>query len=499
MFSLLSHLFDSFLQSLVHIFVYLFINCLILFEKGDLLTRTDKTQGDAKLHEQKRRKEQVGNELADQEEKLNNKKIQGFETRVTVDSKIPNKINPIPSDSIEFSTPASTTEVISQTKPVNPRQNGAFLPPEPAQGFPDSTNKMKPKPIGVIGGQLASSLCKSSSSQSSPRSSDESAKILTGPIQPPTSSLSQASLHHITTPGSQITSSSLHQPVFPSFGSDSQALSNQSSRIHQILKQQPMTQIRPSDASHKLPSSLFPQPPILSTVPGSAGTVPKESAFIPSALAPNPNPAPQQSKLLKWTQSISMDTKGTTSSSVGQADRDSTRTGTSTASDTVSTSVTPIGAPVTVDPVSAKWGVIAAPRLSPTPSEFKPGVQWKPKAELERGDKRSSLADDAKESADEEEPKGTQDSSVNGPISDRLPPAGIIRPPPGLSTASTFEPYTKTVDPQVVMLDSTMEQGATKQPSRQWLSLSGLKQTVSSLEIVNRVFNCQGLILKKFL
>ena len=453
---------------------------LILFEKGDLLTRTDKTQGDTKLLEQKRRKEQVGNELADAEEKLNNKKIQSFETRMPVDSNMPSKVNPVPCDNVEFPTPASTTDVISQGKPVNPRQNGQFLPPDPAQGFPDSTNKVKPKPIGVIGGQLAGSLSKSSS-QSSPRSTDESGNILTGSIQAPTSSLSQAPLHHIPTPGSQITSSSLHQPVFPSFGSDAQAMSNQSSRIHQILKQQPVTQIPRSDASHKLPSSLFPQPPILSTAPGAAGTVSKEPAFIPSALAPNPNPGPQQSKLLKWKQSISMDPKDTTTSTVSQTVGDNTKAGTSTASDAVSTSVTPIGAPVTVDPVSAKWGVIAAPRLSPTPSEFKPGVQWKPKAELERDDKRSGLADDAKESV-EQEPKSTQDSSVNGPLpaADRLPPAGIIRPPPGLSTANTFEPYNKTADPQVVMLDSTLEQGATKQPSKQWLSLSGLKQTVSS-------------------
>ena len=455
------------------------------FLQGDLLSRTDTAPVDAKLQELKKRKDPICKESIEPEEKLTSKKPPICETHIAMDSSKSIKVNKVGNSSIDFPTPSSTTEAVAQSISVNPRQNGSFMPADLVQGFPDSTGNAKPKAVGVIGGQLAGS--SKSSLQSSPRSSDDSSKILSGPIQPPVSSLNQTPLHHISTPGSQITSSSLHQPVFPSFGSDSQPpLSSQSSRINQLLQQQPIAQIRPGDTTHKLPSSLFPQPAILPSVAGAASTVAKEPAFIPTALPSNPNPAPQQSKLYKWTQSIPMDAKETPSPIVGQAERDNTRTGVSTTSETASTSITPIGGPVTVDPVSAKWGVIAAPRLSPTPSEFKPGVQWKPKAELERDDKRSSQVDDAKELTEQEkDPKILQDSGTNGrplPPTDRLPSAGIIRPPPGLSTANKFETHSKTVDPQVAVLEGTVDQGTTKLPSRHWLSLSGLKQTVGLLQ-----------------
>ena len=444
------------------------------------MSRTDTTPNDAKFQEQKRKQETVkGDELREPEVKLNDKNAQISETRVTADTNRPSKIVQMPSNNPEFPTSTSVTDALSQTKSIDPRQPTTFLPPDLIQGFPDNTHKVTAKPVGVIGGQLASSSPKPPS-QSSPRPLDESGKVLAGPIQAPASSLHQTPLHHIATLGSQIPSSSLHQTSFSSFGSNAQSLTSQSSsRMHQIIHQKPIPQTRPGDTSHSLPSSLFPQSSILASVSGAAVAVPKEQGFIPTALQ---NPAPQQSKLLQWTQAVSMEPNETTSSTVGKVERENTRVGTKTTPDVTSTSVAPITAPVTVDPVSAKWGVIAAPRLSPTPSEFKPGVQWKPKAELERDDKKSSQADDeAKESTEQEkDTQSVQDINLNGPqpAPDRLPSAGIIRPPPGLSTMGAFDTLSRTVDPQVGKMEHTLEQGTTKQSPKQWLSLSGWKQTV---------------------
>lgn len=447
---------------------------------SDLLSRTDTTPNDAKVQEQKRKQETVkGNEPREPEVKLSSKIVQTSETSVATDISNPSKIVQVPSSNPEFPTSTSVTDVLSQTKSIDPRQPNTFLPPDLIQGFPDNTHKVTPKPVGVIGGQLTSSSPKPQS-QSSPRPLDESVKVLAGPTQPPASSLHQTPLHHIATPGSQIPSSSLHQTSFSSFGSNPQSLTSQSSsRIHQIMHQKQIPQARPGDTSHNLPSSLFQQPSILTSVSGAAVAAPKEQGFIPTPLQ---NSAPLQSKLLQWTQAVSMEPNEPTSSTVGKVDRENTRAGTKTTPDVTSTSAAPVTAPVTVDPVSAKWGVIAAPRLSPTPSEFKPGVQWKPKAELERDDKKSSQADDeAKESTElEKDTNIVQDVNVNGPLpaSDRLPSAGIIRPPPGLSSMGAFDTLSRTVDPQVGKMEHKLEQGTTKQAPKQWLSLSGWKQMI---------------------
>ena len=101
---------------------------------------------------------------------------------------------------------------------------------------------------------------------------------------------------------------------------------------------------------------------------GSSMSTPLLATSLSSLLPQPPIPAnslsdgPQKSKLLQWTQpSSACNSEPTTPPSVDD-EKDGNKnilTG--------------------IDPVSAKWGVIAAPRLSPTPAEFKPGVPWRPR------------------------------------------------------------------------------------------------------------------------
>ena len=92
-------------------------------------------------------------------------------------------------------------------------------------------------------------------------------------------------------------------------------------------------------------SSLLPQPP-----------VPANSL----------SDGPQKSKLLQWTQPSATIVSASNSLPASPPSVD----------DEKEQNNLP---PRKVDPVSAKWGVIAAPRLSPTPAEFKPGVPWRPR------------------------------------------------------------------------------------------------------------------------
>ncbi|XP_065659668.1 myb-like protein X isoform X4 [Hydra vulgaris] len=125
--------------------------------------------------------------------------------------------------------------------------------------------------------------------------------------------------------------------------------------IHHYLQQ--ISQVSVPDVSApKVSSVLFPHHHLSS----SSHQMPTSSIHISGLIHQSPitvssySDGPQRSKLLQWTQS----------SSCAQSD-----SGTSPFCDDK-----PFQA---VDPVSAKWGVIAAPRLSPTPAEFRPGVPWK--------------------------------------------------------------------------------------------------------------------------
>ena len=98
---------------------------------------------------------------------------------------------------------------------------------------------------------------------------------------------------------------------------------------------------------------------------GSSMSTPLLATSLSSLLPQPPVPAsslsdgPQKSKLLQWTQpSSTNNSEPTTPPSVDDDKSMATRS---------------------IDPVSAKWGVLAAPRLSPTPAEFKPGVPWRPR------------------------------------------------------------------------------------------------------------------------
>lgn len=98
---------------------------------------------------------------------------------------------------------------------------------------------------------------------------------------------------------------------------------------------------------------------------GSSMSTPLLATSLSSLLPQPPVPAsslsdgPQKSKLLQWTQpSSASNSEPTTPPSVDDDKNNAARS---------------------IDPVSAKWGVLAAPRLSPTPAEFKPGVPWRPR------------------------------------------------------------------------------------------------------------------------
>ena len=202
-------------------------------------------------------------------------------------------------------------------------------------------------------------------------------------------------------------------------------------------------------------------------------TMPSQ-AFMPSDLSGDLPPAPQKSKLHQWTQPQSKDETAIDN----HLDQSTSSWNTKGVVSSNASPASSMGAPVTVDPVSAKWGVLAAPRLSPTPCEFKPGVPWKPKA-----DRRPEDDDRDNAKAEEEQPdlRGFNDLKRD---SDMSVPVSTVRPPPGLSSVNMFGmSSTHRPGSNVGYLEArTTEAPAAAKTGgkiRQWLSLLGLKPSVS--------------------
>jgi len=169
--------------------------------------------------------------------------------------------------------------------------------------------------------------------------------VNTTPLQPPVNPVLLAQMHLQQLGIQDGPPSSTYSP---SSNVTSQTVTN--TMIQQYLQQ--IAQTSEMESSHITSSSR--NTPLIP---------PSSTMHLSGLLQQAPIPAsslsdgPQKSKLLQWTQSNS---EPTTPPS---------------ADDDISIQAQ------SIDPISAKWGVIAAPRLSPTPAEFKPGVPWKPRGE----------------------------------------------------------------------------------------------------------------------
>ena len=145
----------------------------------------------------------------------------------------------------------------------------------------------------------------------------------------------------------------LSDPTSIPFSSVTSSETVTNNMIHHYLQQ--ISQAPDVDTS-KVSSILFPQ----HHLPSSSLQMPTSSIHLSGLLQQSSvavssfSDGPQRSKLLQWTQPNTGSHSGSTTPPFCD-DK-------------------PFQA---VDPVSAKWGVIAAPRLSPTPAEFRPGVPWK--------------------------------------------------------------------------------------------------------------------------
>eukprot|EP00794_Sanderia_malayensis_P009044 gene9044-10011_t len=345
----------------------------------------------------------------------------------------------------------------------------------------------KPKSVGVIGGQLPStSASRQGVSQSSPVTANTQSvsKDILGSLKinadtvDTAQTIPQSSNQHPLSQRRQLgvastnvlgNAPSLHQGKLPGFPAEAQqANPAQTSRMQYILQQQ-LAQMRVGTPSNQAPApidSLLQQrqrftPPLISSENQLPGTITNSQApltdqvFAPASLpASMPSTAPQVSKLRQWTQLRETTTVATPGVATESQQEQGARPWNGPASSSeVSSSVTsavvsgsaPAMSSVTVDPVSAKWGVLAAPRLSPTPCEFKPGVPWKPKAELERGDRKPSGDDIDKDDSKADD----EDVETRPPGLIKEPSKAIVRPPPGLNTANAFQPSTKDLEPKL--------------------------------------------------
>ncbi|XP_066917281.1 capping protein inhibiting regulator of actin dynamics-like isoform X2 [Clytia hemisphaerica] len=250
--------------------------------------------------------------------------------------------------------------------------------------------------------------------QENKQSSEASAKLPIGssrpsqpnPIQPPPSSVATQQQQQSTSNElpNKMSNSDLQPPVNPillaqmhfqklglsdtpptssNFSATSAPASSQTvtnSYIQQYLQQMNKSSSEANTSSIGGSSSI--STPLLAT----------SSMSLSSLLPQPPVPAnslsdgPQKSKLLQWTQPSSAgNSEPTTPPSSDEKDKSLP--------------------PQKVDPVSAKWGVIAAPRLSPTPAEFKPGVPWRPRG--------GSMADaDDLDDCDDDLAKGLNPSEI---------------------------------------------------------------------------------------
>lgn len=209
-----------------------------------------------------------------------------------------------------------------------------------------------------------------SSTQPSVVNEDIAGKMSNTDLQPPTNPVLLAQMHlqklGLEEPRTSVVGSGSFATPSSAGPMPSQTVTN--SYIQQYLQQMN----KPSnDTSTSVTGESSSAAPLLAT----------SSMSLSSLLPQPPVPAnslsdgPQKSKLLQWTQPNSAsNSEPTTPPSADEKDK---------------------SFPQKVDPVSAKWGVVAAPRLSPTPAEFKPGVPWRPRG--------VSISDDndSEESGDE--------------------------------------------------------------------------------------------------
>lgn len=261
------------------------------------------------------------------------------------------------------------------------------------------------------------------------------------PIQPPNAQVSQSSTSTTKESIDQMNGTNLQPPVNPVYLAQmhlqklgledapsvppysssaspvpSQAVTNTMiQRYLQQIAQAPEVESSPSVSASMHLSGLLQQAP-----------VPANSL----------SEGPQKSKLLQWTQTSSANNSEPTTPP--SADEKA------------------FPAVQRVDPVSAKWGVLAAPRLSPTPAEFKPGVPWRSRGEpgedkddeiydtrtadiLAELDIQSRLPSSsppavmAQPQANVTETAVSQTSAVTAPGNEE---SVSVRPPPGLDTAS---------------------------------------------------------------
>ena len=344
----------------------------------------------------------------------------------------------------------------------------------------------------------------------------------------------------------------------------------QATQAEALLQQQKLLQQQPQQPNIKQPlqtaaSAASQSLPFMSQAPAQFQEAFSKVPLLVSNSSPSniqadptlPPPAPQQSKLFQqWRQpssqtstpSSSADPWNQTSDSaavVGSSVTPGFSSGTSVSVSWGMPSMSSLGSsasavtnttsvlahqsyesPVTVDPVSARWGVLAAPRLSPTPAEFKPGVPWKPKAELEKEVKEKEAAAqviditttslESKQHLENENEKPTENNDVDpskeAPLSQQPPMvnqqqpinkseqvtlqdikfnANAVRPPPGLTNANAFENL-KTqrqnqqqnvlpVQPDALRIDPVVAANQQSDLSRtkEWVIIRGLGATVS--------------------
>jgi len=247
------------------------------------------------------------------------------------------------SDNVIGRNPGSQDSGLTPQKPISKptpigqeaKQNEAASVKRPIGSSRPSSQQQMPAPIQPPNMHSAS------------QASDLSNKMANTDLQPPTNPVLLAHLHL-----QKLGLEDSRGPNFsaPPASASSQAVTN--SYIQQYLQQ--MNKASDTTASSSTNGSNI-VTPLLST----------SSMSLSSLLPRPPEPAsslsdgPQKSKLLQWTQPGSAsNSEPTTPPSADEKEKSFSQK---------------------VDPVSAKWGVLAAPRLSPTPAEFKPGVPWRPR------------------------------------------------------------------------------------------------------------------------
>lgn len=224
-----------------------------------------------------------------------------------------------------------------------------------------------------------------------PSSKDTMEQQMNGiPLQPPVNPvlLAQMHLQKLGLENPPTVSSSFSQSVVPTPVS-TQTVTN--SMIQQYLKQIAQT----SEADNPAAASSSPiSTPMHNASPLHLSGLLQQAPVPASSLSEGP----QKSKLLQWTQP----------SSASNSEPTTPPTTVDFYEEPIKERPSPIS---NVDPVSAKWGVVAMPLLLPTPAEFTPGVQWKPRGE----------SNDDKDNEDEESSSDNSDSESDTSEDERRP------------------------------------------------------------------------------